>query len=194
MAKKRKKSNRSWIKETLDLKPDHHWEGPEGYKIFVAGRGAVRFNVPQKWVFEPQENSFKFMDNKPPKDDCCLEVSYNHLPPRDDWSFFPLKHTLKKVMEEDDRNIIERSEVFTVKRQTAKIVWCEIKFIDTQSEPRDAFSRTCIGIGSNIQCLITFDYWADQAEQLIPVWDEVMRSLTLGLYIRDPRTGLAFPD
>lgn len=194
MTKKRKKSNRSWIKETLDLKPDHHWEGPEGYKIFVAGRGAVRFNVPQKWVCEPQDNSFKFLDNKPPKDDCCLEVSYNHLPPRDDWNFFPLKHTLKKVMEDDERQPIERSEVFTVKRQTAKIVWCEIKFIDTQAEPREAFSRTCIGIGSNIQCLITFDFWVDQAEQLIPVWDEVMRSLTLGLYIRDPRTGLAFPD
>jgi len=45
-----------------------------------------------------------------------------------------------------------------------------------------------------VQCLITFEFWADQAEQMTPVWDEVMRSLTLGLYIRDPSTGLAFPD
>jgi hypothetical protein len=66
---KRKKSNLQWIKETLELKPDHHWEGPDDYKIFVAGRGAVRFNVPQNWVFEPQEKSFKFMDKKPPDDD-----------------------------------------------------------------------------------------------------------------------------
>ncbi|BAZ06541.1 hypothetical protein [Calothrix sp. NIES-3974] len=190
---KRKKSNRQWIKETLELAPDHHWEGPEGYKIFVAGRGAVRFNVPRTWICEPQDNSFKFLDNKPPKDDCCLEVSYNHLPPND-WSLFPLKATLKKIMREDSRNPIEMSEVFTVKRQTARIMWCQIKFIDTQAEPREAYSRTCVGLGSNIQCLITFDFWVDQAEQLIPVWDEVMRSLTLGLYIRDPRTGLAFPD
>jgi hypothetical protein len=190
---KRKKSNLQWIKETLELKPDHHWEGPEGYKIFVAGRGAVRFNIPQSWVVEPQEKSFKFLDKKPPNDDCSLEVSYNHLPPND-WSLFPLKPTLKKAMEDDSRNIIERGEIFTVKRQTARIVWTEIKFIDTQEEPREAFSRTCIALGSNIQCLITFDYWADQALGLIPVWDEVMRSLTLGLYIRDPRTGVAFPD
>ncbi|AFZ27443.1 hypothetical protein Cylst_5427 [Cylindrospermum stagnale PCC 7417] len=190
---KRKKSNLQWIKETLELKPDHHWDGTPGYKIFVAGRGAVRFNVPQNWVFEPQEKSFKFMDQKPPNDDCCLEVSFNHLPPGD-WSLFPIKSALRKAMEEDSRNIIERGKIITVKRQTARIVWMEIKFIDTQEEPRDAFSRTCIGLGSNVQCLITFDYWADQAEQLIPVWDEVMRSLTLGLYIRDPRTGLAFPD
>ncbi|PMB11341.1 hypothetical protein CI592_03595, partial [Fischerella thermalis CCMEE 5328] len=78
---KRKKSNLQWIKETLELKPDHHWESPPGYKIFVAGRGVVRFNVPQNWVLEPQEKSFKFLDKKPPNDDCCLEVSFNHLPP-----------------------------------------------------------------------------------------------------------------
>lgn len=190
---KRKKDNLQWVKETLELKPDHHWESPSGYKIFVAGRGAVRFNVPQSWAFEPKENSFKFMDKQPPDDDCCLEVSYNHLPPRD-WSLFPLKPTLRKILEDDERDVIERGEIITVKRQTARIVWAEIKFIDIQEEPREAFSRTCIGLGSNIQCLITFDFWADQAEQLIPAWDEVMRSLTLGLYIRDPVTGLAFPD
>lgn len=190
---KRKKTNLQWIKETLELKPDHHWDSPPGYKIFVADRGAVRFNVPHNWVFEPQEKSFKFLDGKPPNDDCCLEVSFNHLPPND-WSQFPLKSTLKKVIEDDDRNVIESGEIFTIKRQTARIVWTEIKFIDTQAEPREAFSRICIGLGSNIQCLITFDYWADQALGLTPVWDEVMRSLTLGLYIRDPMTGLAFPD
>lgn len=190
---KRKKSNLEWIKETLELKPDHHWESPSGYKIFVADRGSVRFNVPQDWVFEPQEKSFKFLDRKPPNDDCCLEMSFNRLPPND-WSQFPLKSTLKKVIEDDSRNVIAKSKIYTIKRQTARIMWTEIKFIDTQEEPREAFSRTCIGLGSNVQCLITFDYWADQAFGLTPVWDEVMQSLTLGLYIRDPRTGLAFPD
>ncbi|GAB1538289.1 hypothetical protein NUACC21_09470 [Scytonema sp. NUACC21] len=190
---KRKKNNLEWMKQTLELKPDHRWEAPPGYKIFVANRGAVRFNVPQNWDLEPQENSFKFRDKKPPDDDCCLEVSFNRLPPHD-WSLFPLKSILKKVVENETRNVIAKSEIFTVKRQTARIVWTEIKFIDTQAEPREAFSRTCIGIGSNVQCLITFDYWVDQAEQLTPVWDEVMRSLTLGLYIRDPMTGVAFPD
>lgn len=52
----------------------------------------------------------------------------------------------------------------------------------------------CIGLGSGVQCLITFDYWEDDGDRVIPVWDTVMESLVLGLYIRDPRTGLAFPD
>jgi hypothetical protein len=190
---KRKKDDLQWVKKTLELKPNHGWDGPPGYKIFVADRGAVRFNVPGDWAFEPKEKSFKFTDKEPPDDDCCLEVSFNRLPPHD-WSLFPLKSVLRKVMEEDERNVIERGEVITVKRQTARIVWMEIKFIDTQAEPREAYSRTCVGIGSGIQCLITFDYWADQAEQLIPHWDEIIRSLTLGLYIGDPRTGFALPD
>jgi len=63
---KRKKSNLQWMKETLELKPDHYWESPPDYKIFVAGRGAVRFNVPQNWVFEPQEKSFKLSQTEPP--------------------------------------------------------------------------------------------------------------------------------
>lgn len=190
---KRKKHNLQWVKETLELKPDHHWQSNPGYKIFVAGRGAVRFDVPQDWVFEPDEKSFRFLDADPPNDNARLEVSFNHLPPND-WSLFPLKPLLKKVAEEDERDVIAQSEIFTVKRQTAQIVWTELTFIDRQEEPREACSRICIGIGSNVQCLITFDYWTDEAAQMTPVWDEVLRSLTLGLYIRDPKVGLAFPD
>ncbi len=189
---KRKKRKPEWIKETLELGDDHRWQCNPGYKVFVADRGAVRFDVPQDWHFEPDVKSFKFMDRKPPDDDCRLEVSFNRLPEAD-WSLFPLHYTLKKVLEEDSRGVIDRGEIMTVKRQTARIVWAELKFIDS-NENREAFSRICIGLGSNVQCLITFDYWADQAEAMTPVWDEVIRSLTLGLYIRDPRTGVAFPD
>lgn len=189
---KRKKRKPEWIKETVELKDDHRWQCKPGYKVFVADRGAVRFDVPQDWHFEPDVKSFKFMDRKPPDDDCRLEVSFNRLPEAD-WSLFPLHYTLKKVLQEDSRGVIDRGEIITVKRQTARIVWAELKFIDSQ-ENREAFSRICIGLGSNVQCLITFDYWADQAETMTPVWDEVIRSLTLGLYIRDPRTGAAFPD
>ncbi|MDY6785652.1 MAG: hypothetical protein SW833_24395 [Cyanobacteriota bacterium] len=189
---KRKKHNLRWIKETLELKEDHNWKSEPGTRIFVAGRGAVRFDVPQDWHFEPAENSFRFLDGKPPDDNCRLEVSYNILPPAD-WSDFPIVSLLKTAMKDDDRNIIERGEIFKLKRQTARVIWTQIKFID-EPENREAYSRICIGLGSGVQCLITFDYWADEAEKLTPVWDTVMNSLVLGLYIRDPRTGFAMPD
>lgn len=189
---KRKKDNLPWIKKTLELKEDHNWKSKPGYRIFVAGRGALRFDVPQDWFFEPDTKSFRFLDNKPPNDDCRLEASYNLLPPGD-WQDFPLVPLLKKVVQDDERDVMDLGEIIRLKCQTARIVWTELKFIDSQ-ENRSAYSRICIGLGSGVQCLITFDYWVDDAERLTPVWDTVMESLTLGLYIRDPRTGLAFPD
>lgn len=189
---KRKKDNLPWIKKTLELKEDHNWKSKPGYHIFVAGRGALRFDVPQDWFFEPDTKSFRFLDNKPPNDDCRLEASYNLLPPGD-WQDFPLVPLLKKVVQDDERDVMDLGEIIRLKCQTASIVWTELKFIDSQ-ENRSAYSRICIGLGSGVQCLITFDYWVDDAERLTPVWDTVMESLTLGLYIRDPRTGLAFPD
>jgi hypothetical protein len=189
---KRKKRHQQWLKETLELNENHNWKSEPGTRIFVAGRGALRFDVPQDWYFEPDEKSFRFLDNKPPKDDARLEASFNLLPPGN-WAEFPLVPLLKKIMQEDERHPIEIGKVIQLKRQTARVVWNQIKFIDPQ-EHREAYSRTCIGLGSGVQCLITFDYWVDDAERLTPVWDTVMNSLVLGLYIRDPRTGFAFPD
>lgn len=188
----RKKHNLKWIKETLELKEDHNWQCEPGNRIFVAGRGALRFDVPQDWYFEPDENSFRFLDRKPPDDDCRLEASFNLLPPGD-WADFPLVHILKQVIKDDTRNPDEQGEIFQLKRSTARIVWTQIRFIDPQ-ENRPAYSRIAIGLGSGVQCLITFDYWVDDAPRLTPVWDTVLSTLVLGLYIRDPRTGFAFPD
>jgi hypothetical protein len=189
---KSKKHNLQWVKKTLELKEDHNWQSTPGTKIFVAGRGALRFDVPADWHFEPQEKSFRFLDKKPPHDDCCLEASFNLLPPGD-WADFPLVPLLRKVVEEDTRDAIEKGEIIRLKRQTARLVWTQFKFIDPK-EHREAYSRICIGLGSNVQCLITFDFWVDDAERVTPVWDTVMDSVVLGLFIRDPRTGFAFPD
>lgn len=189
---KQKKGKAKWLKETIELKADHRWHAPPGYKVFVAGRGAVRLDVPSGWHFEPDPQSVKFTDQPPPDDNCRLEMSYNHLPDND-YSLFPLEAILRKIAKEDARNVVEIGEVTTLKRQTARIVWIELKFIDA-TEDREAYSRICVGLGSQIQSLITFDFWATDRDRYIPIWDHVVNSLTLGLYIRDPATGLAFPD
>jgi hypothetical protein len=189
---KQKKHNLKWIKETLDLKPNHHWQASPGYKLFVAGRGAVRFEVPQDWFFEPDTKSFRFLDRKPPHDDCRLEASFNLLPPAD-WRNFPLAQALAEIVDKDERHVLSKGEIITLDRQTANIVWTEFKFLDSE-ENREAYSRICVGLGSGVQCLITFDYWVDDADRLTPVWDTVLRSLILGLYVSDPTTGAALPD
>lgn len=60
-----------WIKRELKLKENHGWRATPGYKIFVANQGAVRFDIPVKWVMLPGESgSVCFYDREPPADDC----------------------------------------------------------------------------------------------------------------------------
>ncbi len=193
MAKKKaKKHDLKWIKQTLELDKDHLWRSKPGYQVFVAGRGAVRFDVPVGWHFEPKKDSFRFTDKPGEAADCGLEVSFNLLPPGD-WRQLPIEKIMVDLVAQDSRNPIETYDIVTLPRQTAHVVWTEFKFIDP-GENREAFSRTCVAIGSGVQCLITFEYWPEDGDRFRPVWDEVLNTLTLGLYIDDPRTGAARPD
>jgi hypothetical protein len=47
----------------------------------------------------------------------------------------------------------------------------------------------CLGRGSDIQPLITMEFWEDDRERCSPVWDDVLASLQLGVYIDDPTRG-----
>jgi hypothetical protein len=62
---------------------------------------------------------------------------------------------------------------------------CRGNFIDPQ-ELRAEVRRIAIRIGSNIQVLLTFDYWATDAERFMPVWDDLLQWLQVGTYIPDP--------
>ena len=176
-----------WKKEIYKLKDKHRWEAKPGYKIFVANRGAVRFDFPQDWVIHPDAQSIKLHDREPPDDDCRLEVSFNLLPPID-WSGLPLPQLLRDSLKGDERDLVPVGEVVNINRRDLRLAWAEYSFTDP-IENRPAYTRVLLGIGGNVQCLITFDFWADDAPRLAPVWDEVVRSLKLGVPIQDPTTG-----
>lgn len=176
-----------WIKEELKLKKNHSWKAPSGYRIFVADRGAVRFHIPQRWIIEPDSDSTKFYDKQPPDDNCRLACSYIRLPPID-WSGLALSELIRVATEGDERELTIRGELTHQKREELEIAWADFSFIDPV-EKRQAYTRVCIGRGSNIQTLITLDYWAEDGARLAPVWREVVRSLQLGRYISDPTVG-----
>ncbi len=68
------------------------------------------------------------------------------------------------------------------------LVWVEKLFVDPR-EGRPARSRIAIIRGANAHALVTLDFWAADAERVIPVWDEVMQSIDMGLKIQDPTIG-----
>jgi hypothetical protein len=169
-----------WDKRTIKLPEKHGWHAKPGYKIFVADRGAVRFDFPDDWLIVPDEDSIKFHDKQPPDDDCTLAVSVMHLPPAD-WSKLPLGDLRRPV--------ISRGEVVDVKRTDLDLAWAEVRFNDPGLDDRPARSRTALARASNIQPLITFDFWEDDAPRLGKVWDEILRSLRVAEPIIDPTLG-----
>jgi hypothetical protein len=182
-----------WRKQTVKLKENHGWRGKPGYNVFVMDRGAARFNYPQDWIVLPGEGdelgTIKFHDRQPPDDECVLAVSYMRFRPEIDLSVAPVGVLLKHVIEDDEREVISRGEIVEEERAGLSLAWAEMKVID-EVERREAFSRICLARGlHNIQSLITFDFWVDDAERMRPVWDEVLRSLEVGWFIADPAQG-----
>jgi hypothetical protein len=176
-----------WKKKTLQLKDTHGWTAKPGCRIFVADRGAVRFDFPMHWIMELTSDSVQFHDRPPPNDDCRLAVSYQRLPVID-WSGAPLADMLRQVIDDDPRGLTLTGEVIEIRRPDLHLVWGEGNFIDAK-ELRAAIGRMAIGIGLNVQVLLTFDYWANDAERFSRVWDDVLQSLRVGEYIPDPTRG-----
>ncbi|MEN3334724.1 MAG: hypothetical protein V7641_4089 [Blastocatellia bacterium] len=177
-----------WLKDTYKLKKNHTWKAPDGYRIFVADRGAVRFNIPDGWVIEPDADSIKFYDAKPPDDNCRLACSYLRLPSHIDWSGLPLSQMINAATGGDERTLTRSGEITHKQRADLEVAWADYHFIDPV-EQRQAYTRLCIARGSSIQALITLDYWPEDAAKLAAVWAEVIRSLQLGRYVKDPTLG-----
>lgn len=175
-------------KEKLRMKPGHAWKAKEGYKIFVADRGAVRFDFPESWVFMEDADTLEFRDRKPPNDTCGLQVTVMRLHPGIDWSELPIAELLEQSLDGDREGVLSRSEVRRIERSDMELVWAETHFIDPE-EKREAISRTSLARREGIMPLMTMSYWPEDEERVVAVWEEVMRSLRLGVYIADPTTG-----
>lgn len=173
-----------WTSRVLKLNENHGWKAKPGHKIFVADRGAVRFDIPEDWIVEPGPDSIKFHDREPPDDDCLLQVSVIHLPPGIDWSELSLPRLLHDATTRDNRQTAQLGETHYLKRDNLELAWYEAWFFDPVGQ-REAHSRACLARGANVQPFITMDFWPEDAARFDPVWNEVLRSLTLGEYIAD---------
>jgi hypothetical protein len=168
------------------LKRTHGWKAKPGNSICVLDRGAVRLEFPTKWIVKQLPDSVQIHDCEPPADNCVLGVSRFQAP--QEAAGVPLSDLVAAALDGDERQILATREIVEIKREDMEIAWREVRYLEPERK-KDAFSRLAICRGSGVHCLITFDFWADQAAQFVPVWDEALRSLVLGLYIEDPATG-----
>lgn len=174
-------------KTNLRLADNHTWKAPKGYKIVVADRGAVSFNVPTSWHLAKME-PLELYDREPPIDDVRLTVSFWRLPPGIDWTDLSLTKMLNDATKDSKHDILERSEVTTFPREDVELIWTAHRFIDPV-EKREAYTRIALARGWGVQALLTMDFWMDDLAMCQPIWDEVLRSLQLGRTIEDPTKG-----
>jgi hypothetical protein len=88
---------------------------------------------------------------------------------------------------DSERTPYHQSEIHHEQRGDVEIAWVEQRYRDEEHK-RDARFRVALARGPLV-CLITMNYWADRAAGLERAWDEVLRTLVLGVYVADPTAG-----
>lgn len=178
-----------YTSQSFKMPPHHGWRCKPGYKIFVANRGDVRFDIPSKWVVKApgEQCDVEFRDRKYPKDDCVIQLSVFGHPPGLDFTGLPLE-SLARGSGKEPPSSLWRGELHYEKRPGAELVWSESAFLD-EKEKREAHSRQIVARGPQSHAIITMSYWPEHEKRFLPVWNELLRSLTLGVYIRNPLLG-----
>ncbi|MHB8574889.1 MAG: hypothetical protein ACYDCQ_06100 [Dehalococcoidia bacterium] len=187
-----KVAKKKWDKVTLKINKNHNWRAKPGYNVFVANRGAVQFAFPEKWVIVADEEPITFYNRPQPDDDCKLQVSVLYLPRDIDWKrtslLEPYEEALSGGSDDGRDTILGHGPVVLLNRPGMEIAWGEARLMDP-IEHRESRSRTLMAHREHIQVIITLDYWPEDAERFVPVWDEIVSSLRLGQYMADPRQG-----
>jgi len=179
-----------WSKTKVKLRETHEWTARPGCKVFIAQRGAVRFDFPQEWVVKPTQDSIHLYDKEPPDDDCRLAVSFMEIPPID-WTGLPIATLIESGEQADPRNITSRGEIITEQLPGAELAWRETRFTD-DSQNKEACTLMCIARKGRVQALLTFDFWPENRDRCMRIWRTVLNTLVLDKEY-DPRTGRVKP-
>ena len=171
--------------EKLKLKDKHTWKSKPGYSICVIERGLVRFDYPSGWIVEPEEGAVYLHDRPPSVESCDLGVSIFRVPAVQVREL-SLDDTLRQTLG-DERKPYQESEIHHISRGDLEIAWLEQRYIEAEHK-RDARFRVALARGQ-VLCLISMNYWSSRAAALEHEWDEVLRTLVIGLRVEDPTAG-----
>lgn len=98
-----------WTERDVWLDENHGWRCKPGYTIFVADRGAVRFDIPESWVVQADAEGVKIHDKPPPDDNARIQLSIFFPPPVVDWGRLPLATMLADALAGRGRPDVSRS-------------------------------------------------------------------------------------
>jgi hypothetical protein len=177
----------NFSKTEIPLKKDHHWTASPGFRIAALDRGAIRFEFAQDWICIPDAESVKFYDHEPPADNCRLAVARKTFSGQADRTL--LDDMVLALTHDDPRGLRCTTEVIHIRKSSLELAWVEFQFTDPALK-YEARSRFCLARGSGVYALVTFEFWQEDREKFLPLWDHVLETLTLGEFILDPTSGM----
>ena len=180
----------NWQRRVYKLEGNYKWKAKPGCQIFIADRGAVRFDFPRGWVSEQQEGgSIRLCDKVPPDNDSALEVSVMHLPPVD-MSGLSVASMLRELKDGPEQRgpVTWKGEIVEEKRGELEIAWQATRWIDA-SEKREACSYACLARRLYTPIFLTFDYWLDDEKRFGHVWRDALDTLAVGEQLPGFRRG-----
>jgi len=148
-------------------------------KILILDRGNVELGVPTGWSVKPDpEGLLKLKDST---DSYLLEVSYLQLPPLLP-SAPPLEERLRLVLN-DTPEAAGHSPIVVSERRGTRLAWAEYTYQcedPDRGEQRQARGRWLLAANEIFQALLTYYYWADEADGAIAAWEKIVETLRLG--------------
>ena len=180
--------SKPWTKETLKLPKNHAFKAQPDCRIFIADHGTVRFDFPQDWVVRPADeaNAIALHDKQPPRDSCRIMVTPYRIPRELTWDDLPLEQMARDVLQEKRSD----AELHRDDRNGLQIIWVEFDWPDPENG-RAIRTRQMLARGGQVTAVITFDFYADEADKWLAVWEILLKSLQLDQYIADPTKHIA---
>lgn len=177
-----------WRQHHYSLPKNHQWQAQPGNLLFVIDRGKAILEIPAGWDITPGDTgSVRILDRPEPHTCMGLEISIIHAPPAD-WSGLPLPRLLEDCyIKPAAADIISHTPFQQWQRpeDQTHAVWTEAGFHD-ENENRPALQRVCLGRGPGVHCLITMNFWPEDAGRAAEVWNSAMNTLKLGSPILKP--------
>jgi hypothetical protein len=171
--------------EKYKLKSNHTWKSKPGYSICVLDRGLVRFDYPSNWIVEAEDGAVFLHDRPPSTESCDLGVSLFRVS-AEEIAEVSMDGMLLNSLD-TDRKPYQQSEIHRIQKGDVEIAWLEQRYVH-EGENRDARFRVALARGP-VVCLISMNYWSNRAAGLERVWEEVLRTLVLGVHVNDPTAG-----
>ena len=147
-------------------------------KVVVLDRGNLEFLYPSEWSLARSREGYITLSD--PTESCRLEVSYTRVPSAG--AEAPVEELLGRLLtqvpEAGVSPAIEVSE-----DESRRLAWADYAYpsVDKRTgDEAEAHGRWLVGTNGIFQVLMTFYYWAGDADWAVPVWERAVETLQLG--------------